>query len=200
MPAKTHGIVVLDFGGVLLRLRDPIDTFGIDMHAAEFNRMWLLSSSVRALECGQTDIDEFAVAAVREFALDYGSDEFLRRFELWPDRLFDGVIDLLDAIGRDHRLALLSNTNPVHWNRPDIAAVLEPRFDRLFLSWQTGHLKPDAVAFEDVIDFFGIEPGGALFLDDNPLNIEAAATAGFDARLTRGYDELRYNLEAAGII
>jgi len=200
MPGRAQSLVVLDFGGVLLGLRDPVETFGMDMDEASFHRMWLRSPAVRALESGSVGLEEFAAAALREFELDYDSDEFLRRFEHWPDRLFDGVTDLLARLRSRHTLALLSNTNPVHWNRPDIAPVLEPLFDKLFLSWQTGYLKPDAAAFDDVIAGCGIEAGRSLFLDDNPLNIDAASRAGFDARLTRGYDELCRNLAEAGAL
>ena len=38
--------------------------------------------------------------------------------------LFDGVTELLTKLAEDHTLALLSNTNPVHWNRDDIRPVL----------------------------------------------------------------------------
>lgn len=199
MATADSSIVLLDFGGVLLKLRDPLETFGVAGGAAHFNERWLLSAAVRSLECGASSIDEFATRAVTEFDLDYGPDEFIRRFENWPDELYEGIPGLLDRVASGYTLALLSNTNPLHWNRSDIGPILEPRFDKLFLSWQTGKLKPDADAFEDVVDYYGVGPGSILFLDDNSLNIQAATACGMRAVLTRGAAELNANLLAAGL-
>lgn len=199
MPIYEPSIVLLDFGGVLLRLRDPVQAFGIAEDAASFNERWLLSPAVRSLECGESSIDDFAARAVQEFELDYDTTEFLRRFENWPDVLYDGITELLDNVGARFTLALLSNTNPVHWNRADIGPILEPRFDRLFLSWQTGHVKPDPEAFDDVTNHYGVDAASIIFLDDNPLNVRAATARGLRAVLVRGGAELRSALAEAGL-
>jgi len=187
-------LVLLDMGGVLLDLNDPLPTFDLDMNQHDFMETWLLSPSVRELERGDMAITEFAAAIVDEFALPYSPAEFVRRFEAWPDEVHDGVSELLESIGRHHQLALLSNTSETHWNRDDIGGELTPLFHEVFLSYRTRHLKPDAAAFEDVIQHFGIDAGRILFLDDNPINIDAAKGCGMQAQLTRGFDSLVQNL------
>ena len=72
-------VILFDFGGVLLKLRDPVRTFGIGHDRDSFNNTWLMSEAVRALECGQIGIDEFASRAVQEFDLPYSEREFLER-------------------------------------------------------------------------------------------------------------------------
>ena len=98
------------------------------------------------------------------------------------------------------KLALLSNTNPVHWNHAGIADSLEPLFDRVFLSWQTGLLKPDIAAYAQVTESFGTKPQEIVFLDDNQMNLDGARTAGMQVRLTRGSAELATALQAAGLL
>ena len=192
-------LVLLDLGGVLLGLNDPIDTFSLDLEPDEFSETWLLSPAVRRLETAQTDTEQFAIEIVTEFALPYTPAEFLRRFHRWPDALFDGVPKLLDTISRSHQLALLSNTNAIHWDRDDIAEHIEPRLHGTFLSFRTGHMKPDLAAYEDVLSHFDVDAVNVLFLDDNRLNIDAAQQCGMHAMLTRGFDSLAENLSQAGI-
>ena len=54
-------------------------------------------------------------------------------------------------------------------------------FDHLFLSFETGHMKPDNRAFRHVIDQLSRPPEQILFFDDNPHNVEAARNAGMHA-------------------
>ena len=98
MPDKIH-VVLLDLGGVLLRLNDPLDTFGMDMCQDAFLEKWLLSKAVRKLERGKSTAQAFAEEMVQEFVLPYTAQEFLHRFERWPDALFDGAPELLCHIG-----------------------------------------------------------------------------------------------------
>jgi putative hydrolase of the HAD superfamily len=193
-------IILLDLGGVLLQLRDPLISFGIDTREEAFLEQWLLSPAVRKLERGDLAVEPFAIEMIREFSLPYSPQEFLRRFERWPDSLFAGVPELLQSVAENHQLALLSNTNATHWERDDIAGVLEPLIHNVFLSYRTGRVKPEPAAFEDVLTKLEATAERVLFLDDNPLNIDAARQSGMQARLTRGYEDLRQNLRDAGVI
>jgi len=73
-------------------------------------------------------------------------------------------------------------------------------FEHCFVSHLTGKIKPDAAAFEDVVDSLGCDPGQVLFLDDNMLNVEAAASVGMHARRVRGPTEAQRVLIQFGII
>jgi putative hydrolase of the HAD superfamily len=198
MPSAVQ-VVLLDLGGVLLNLHDPLVTFGLELQQDKFLETWLLSPSVRKFERGEISISQFASDIVAEFTLPYSPAEFARRFESWPDALYEGVPDLLKSIGRRYQVALLSNTNEAHWDREDVAGQLVPLLHAVFLSYQTRHLKPEPDAFEDVLQHFGIAADEFLFLDDNPLNIAAARKCGMQARLTNGFESLIQNLSRAGV-
>jgi HAD superfamily hydrolase (TIGR01509 family) len=47
------------------------------------------------------------------------------------------------------------------------------------LSYQTGHIKPEAEIYQLAIDQYGLTPGRTGYIDDLPGNIEAGSAAGF---------------------
>jgi HAD superfamily hydrolase (TIGR01509 family) len=192
-------VVLFDLGGVLLRLRNTGSNFGVGGDERQFHRSWLLSPSVREFERGAISAEQFARNIVTEMQLPYDWQEFLQRFDNWPDRLYPGVTAILDRLAADYRVALLSNTNQVHWERGDVAGLLEPLFHYTFLSFRTGLLKPDRESFEQVSAHFECQLHEILFLDDNPVNVDSANAIGLRAHLTYGIDGIRNVLARTGI-
>jgi glucose-1-phosphatase len=182
-------VAVFDLGGVLLKLRDPVETFDLAISEAEFLERWLRSPSVREFERGATDAETFARGVIDELELVMPWQELLRRFDSWPERLFPETAALLDGIPAGIGRVLLSNTNPAHWGRADISAALAGKLDRLFLSFETGLLKPDREAFDQVIAAYGAPADTFLFFDDNPLNVSGAVDAGMRGVLCKGPGE-----------
>jgi putative hydrolase of the HAD superfamily len=192
-PTRGNGISVIlfDLGGVLLHLRNIGSNFGLSGDETKFLRSWLMSPAVRDFERGAIVAEEFGRRIVRELALPYDWQEFMQRFDRWPETIYAGAPELLADLSARFRLALLSNTNAVHWGRDDVAGVLEPLFDAIFLSFRTGLLKPDSNSFAQIMKHYDCAASEILFLDDNPLNIEAANAMGINACLTRGMDGIR---------
>jgi HAD superfamily hydrolase (TIGR01509 family) len=58
-------------------------------------------------------------------------------------------------------------------------------FSDVFLSHQTGVLKPDKAAFSHVLNNRGVAPEEILFLDDNPGNVSAARKIGMNAECAK---------------
>ncbi len=192
-------VILFDLGGVLLHLRDIGSNFGLSGEERQFHRAWLMSPAVRDFERGAIAAEEFGRRIVAELRLPYDWKEFLQRFDRWPESVYPGVPELLTKLSAKYNIALLSNTNAVHWSRDDIAGVLEPLFDGIFLSFRTGLLKPDRSSFEQITKHYDCAASGILFLDDNPLNIEAASAMGINACLARGMDGVRSALRTNGI-
>ncbi len=193
-------VLLFDLGGVLLRLNSQIETFDLRLDDGEFLSRWIHSPAVREFERGAIEAESFAKSIVVEADLPYDWREFLDRFDSWPDELYPGITDLLDSIPSTFRRALLSNTNAIHWHRDGVADKLAHRLENIFLSYLTGHLKPDRDAFEMVQKELGFDASEIAFFDDNPTNIEAARKLGFQSILTRGEDDLRTSLGKLGII
>ena len=169
-----------------MHLRDPLRTFRLPGTQAAFFDRWLLSPAVREHERGAIGIAAFAARMVAELGLTMEPEEFIERFRAWPKRLYPETADLLAAIPENIPRVLLSNTNAAHWARADISGALEGLFDRQFLSFRTGLLKPDAAAFEQVLEAYAVAPRNVLFFDDSPHNVDAASRLGIEARLCRG--------------
>jgi putative hydrolase of the HAD superfamily len=182
-------VVVFDLGGVLLRLRDPLTNFDLELDEAEFQERWLRSPAVREFERGACDAETFGRTIVREFGLSMSWRSFLERFDAWPEQIYPETTLLLDAVPAGVGRVLLSNTNAAHWNRRDIALALTGRVDKTFLSFRTGLLKPDREAFMQVVRAYGMLPEAFLFFDDNPLNVSAARATGMRAVLCEGPNE-----------
>ena len=65
---------------------------------------------------------------------------------------------------------------------------------------ETGHVKPDAAAFEQVTHYYDCIPGDVFFIDDNPLNTAAACRYGMRATTCQGLQAVRAALQDAGIL
>ena len=85
-----------------------------------------------------------------------------------------------------YRLALLSNTNPIHID--EVRRRLGPFgygefarcFERIFYSYEMGLRKPDPTIYAAVDRELGItSPAEVLFIDDNAANIASAAAYGW---------------------
>ena len=95
-------------------------------------------------------------------------------------------------------VAVLSNTNKVHWDAGAGQWPLVGMFDHAFLSFEVGMVKPDREIFEHVVADLRVEPAQVLFLDDNRLNVDEARAAGLQAARVVGVSEARQALTAAG--
>lgn len=188
-------VLLLDLGGVLLELKDPVTTFSLDIDLESFKQRWLLSPAVQQLERGNISMADFSAAIIKELELKYDADEFLRRFNQWPGQLFPGTIELLQRLKQDYRLALLSNINPSHWQLDGIAERLTPIIEHCFLSYEIGAVKPDREAFLAVCQELNCQFADILFFDDNEINVAAARDLGIDARITEGLSGIRALLE-----
>jgi len=186
-------VLLLDLGGVLADLGDPVNAMDLDMSLAEFWKSWTSSEIVRAFETGRMGVADFLATVPEELGF-AGDTPFSHRFYAWELRLFPGVDDLIRNAAHDYRVALLSNTNEIHWRQVNESTDIFAAFDRVFLSYETGHFKPSQAAFQQVLEFFECSPGDVIFLDDSEPNIATALELGIDARKVVGVTELEQQL------
>jgi putative hydrolase of the HAD superfamily len=176
--------VLFDLGNVLVRFRGVervAELLGDGPVTEVLWERWLRSETVRAFEVGRLTPDEFARRFLDEFPLGLGHEELTSELESWISGPLDGALELLDELRPRYLVACLSNTNPLHWPRLFARMGLAERFERVFVSCETGLLKPDPAAFEHVRRELALPAGEILFFDDARLNVEAARAAGFQA-------------------
>jgi FMN phosphatase YigB (HAD superfamily) len=106
------------------------------------------------------------------------------------------MLDYVERLAKGRRVLLFSNTNREHWDY-----LLRLSGGRLggfeaYLSHEIGAAKPSLDAFRLVAARAGIDPGRSLFIDDKPVNVEAARRAGFRAEVFVGQAALEAYLAA----
>lgn len=201
MPATEISAVVFDLGGVLADFGGvgPMRELArIDSDEALWRR-WLSCEHVRRFERGGCSAEDFAAGLVAEWELDIEPSQFLADFSTWLAGPYDGALELVETVRQQAAVACLSNTNAVHWEAGASQWPLLKAFDRTFLSFQLGLVKPDTEIFERVVSDLGVPAERILFLDDNQINVDAARTVGIRAEQVQGVDQARAAVTAAGV-
>ena len=179
-------ILLFDLGGVLVDLANPVDAIGLELTDDEFWSTWLTSPLVQGFETGRLSASDF----VRKLGAEFGfndADEFDRALRRWRLPMFAGAEDKLRLLTQSHTVALLSNTNEIHWQHVESQSNVFEGFAKLFLSYETGNAKPTAAAFHDVVQYFDCDPAQIHFFDDSAGNVAAARREGLQAVQVSGW-------------
>lgn len=200
--AKGFDYLLFDLGGVLIELAGVprlLEWMEYRVDADGLNKKWLYSEAVRDYERGRISSKEYAEKMVEEFRLTISAEQFLKEYEFFPKDFYPGARELLSNLSKKYKVAVLSNTNELHWSRFGREECLAGIADRCFVSHLTGFMKPDIEAFLHIIGKLGCEPGRILFFDDNLPNVAAARNAGMQAEHVRDFGELKLRLQELGI-
>lgn len=128
---------------------------------------------------------------------------FERFTEVWnrvldPNPLIDST--LVEYLSKHYRLAVLSNTDPLH------VAELERRFDffrffpRRIYSCTVGATKPSPLIFREALRACKVTSEAALYIDDISAYVEAARQLGMSGIVFRSPEQLAADLERLGLI
>ncbi|MBF8270855.1 MAG: HAD-superfamily hydrolase, subfamily IA, variant 3 [Gammaproteobacteria bacterium] len=187
--ANNIEVILFDLGGVLVELSGVptlLSWSGETITPEKLWQRWLTSTAVREFETGRTRQDHFARQLIDEMSLRIDPDEFLASFTHWPRGMYPGAQELLSRIPPDYTLAVLSNSNSLHWPRMLDEIGVAGMFEHLFASHLIGKLKPDVEVFEHVLTELDCSPAGVLYVDDNQRNVDVARSLGIRAEVTQG--------------
>lgn len=106
---------------------------------------------------------------------------------------------LLAVLAAKHRLLLLSDTNPIHYEMIRTTYPLMRHFHGAVLSYEVGALKPAREIFEAAIARAECRPEEIFFTDDLEVNVEAARRHGIDAIQFQSAEQIARELAARGI-
>jgi len=188
-------------GGVIVRLSSLDDVLsGAGLSSDEIWERWILSDSVRSFESGGCDVDTFANGLIAEMGLDIGPDELIERFKRFPSGLFDRAEQLVRDVGAVCTTGILSNTNSLHWDTQTDHEIVQGLFDRQYLSFALGLVKPDADIYEYVVADLGLAASEIVFIDDNQINVDGALAVGMHGALAKGPAEARAALVELGVL
>jgi glucose-1-phosphatase len=191
-------LLLFDFGGVLVEFAGPKE-LGRHLRWASTPDVildrWTKCPHTDEFERGQLSPVEWAERFIHDWDVDLRPDAFLAQFTTWARRVLPGAKELLEQLRPHYRLAALSNSNELHWERNANELRILELFEFAISSHQVGLCKPDPAIFKVAIERAHVSsPGAIVFFDDLAANVDAARWAGLRAHQVRGVDELRARL------
>jgi glucose-1-phosphatase len=128
-----------------------------------------------------------------------GSAKAAQEWGVQPAIVDEDVLELSDEI-RSLGLRTAVLTNGTDTIPAEIAALgIARRFDAIFNSADIGFVKPDARAFEHVLDALGVTAAEVYFTDDSASKLAGAEGLSMRTHLFQGATNLRDDLMAAGV-
>jgi 2-haloacid dehalogenase len=101
---------------------------------------------------------------------------------------------------RGRRVAALSNFSAESWPWAAARFPFLGWFEGVVISGEVGVAKPDPAIYRIAIERLSLDPASTLFVDDVPVNVEAARACGIEAVVFEGPEQLRRDLEARGLL
>lgn len=192
--------IIFDLGGVLLNI-------DYDLTARAFKDLGLMSFDdiySQKQQSGLFDRFETGKISSEEFLVEVGAvlprASHQEIVDAWNAMLLDLPIhrlNLLNELGKEHRIFLLSNTNEIHEEaflniikRAYGSNVLFDHFEVVHLSHKIGYRKPDAECFEFVLETSSLRPEETIFIDDSVQHIEGAKNLGIRSFLLQSGQEI----------
>ena len=125
-------------------------------------------------------------------------------YERWDETIAGpiwGSVAILDALNeRGLPLYAITNYSAETFPRARRQFPFLALFRDILVSGEEGVVKPDPAIFARAIRRFGIRPGTALFIDDSPANVDAAAGCGFRTHRFVGPEDLCAALRRANLL
>lgn len=192
--------VLFDMGGVLVQLDSLENVLGPSgLTPDEIWDAWILSAAVQQFERGQCSVEHFADTILAEMRLEGTAAEFIERFVAFPRGLYPGAEELVASVPAGVTTAVLSNTSALHWENQESADIIQRMCHRSYLSYELGLAKPEREIFDHAVADLALAPEQILFIDDNMINVDGAATTGMQAGLAKGPEEAADVLRRFGV-
>lgn len=184
--------IIFDLGGVLFEVNyhltiNRFKEMGVpqfDVHYSQMNQMHLFDR----FERGEIPPTEFRKEINQIAGTSFSAKEI---DEAWNAMLLgfpEENLRFLEKAGKYFRTFLLSNTNLIHIEkfyemirRENGLEHIDCYFDNIYLSHEIGARKPEARAYEIILEENQLNPSETLFIDDSPQHVEGASDTGIHA-------------------
>lgn len=195
--------LIVDYGGVLMRTADRRPRRQLerqfDMAPGEVYDVVFHNPRWNDVQHGRIDSDAFWASVGEELELDAEQLDVFQRLFWSGDRLDEELVALIrDLRGRGYRTALLSNAPPDMEAYVAELGILDA-FDVTVVSGDEGVTKPAPEIYHLALERLDVAPEQAVFIDDTPVNVEAARRLGIRATRFRGLEPLRIWLREVGV-
>lgn len=131
-----------------------------------------------------------------------GSLTFEQFTEVWnraldPQPIQDG--GFLEKLGKRYRLALLSNTDPIHVAHLESSYDFMRYFPARIYSCGVGSSKPNPLIYREALRACKVNAQEAIYIDDVPAYAEAARRLGMTGIVFQSPEQLQSDLKLAGV-
>lgn len=113
---------------------------------------------------------------IKAIIFDFFGVVFIRK--KWDWKVDDELMGLVAALSERYRIGLLSNSSQASAKSILEAAGRIELFDEIIISSEVGFSKPQIEIFELALKRLGTKPEETVFVDDNPIHVEAAKSIG----------------------
>lgn len=196
-------VIVFDLGGVVVNVNLDTPLGMLFDNSRMFNDNTkdksALSGLMRKFETGNISTIKFHERIAGHLGLNLSIDEFKKVSNDAIEIGDIGINKIIQALSRKYKLAILSNTNPVHFEYIKDNYSIIGLFDHILLSYETGEVKPNIRAYEKVMNATSMLPSQHLLIDDRIENINAAKEIGMDGIQYKSIKSLIAALKERGI-
>jgi glucose-1-phosphatase len=158
---------------------------------SEIADRWSRCPHSQAFGLGKLSADDYAARFLRDWGIDLEPSRFVQEYRSWSRCLLPGARELLAVLRPRYRLAALSNSNALHWDRNSTEIGVTELFEVAISSHQVGLCRPDPAIYRLALDRLQVSPDAVVFFDDLRPNVVAASELGIRAFQVEGVDEVR---------
>ena len=198
-------VILFDLGRVLvdfdhLRAAQRISAF-CSKTPRQIYDLFFESGATIAFEAGKITPEDFYLQVKQMLGLKLSYDSFE---PIWNDIFFlsaknRSVFGLANTLRVNYKIAMLSNINILHYEYLRKNFPVFGAFDKVFLSFQLGLIKPDLEIYNLVIRDLGVSPQEIFYIDDRPELVESAKSLGIQGQVFVNFGQLINDLGDAGI-
>jgi HAD superfamily hydrolase (TIGR01509 family) len=122
--------------------------------------------------------------------------------EVWNRALDPNPIhsdSFFEQLSRNYRLALLSNTDPIHMSNEEARFSFFRFFPIRIYSYRVGASKPNPLIYREALKACKVRAEEAVYVDDVPAYADAARRLGMTGIVFQSPEQLRSDLRSLGI-
>ena len=197
--------VLFDLGNVLVDFDHRIATVKLlpfcGKNKREICDFFLDSPLISLFEEGKITPEEFFLRIQQSIRLKLDYEDFVT---IWNEIFFfsrknQAVYELARHLKTNCKIALLSNTNILHFNYLKKSFPVWDIFDQMFLSFELKLKKPDPLIYKKVLEELNLPPEAVFYTDDREDFVRQAQLEGIRAVVFSGISQLKNDLICSSV-
>jgi putative hydrolase of the HAD superfamily len=199
-------VILFDLGNVLIDFDFSIAAkrfaYFCEKGPKEITGLFLSSNIINLFEEGKISPKDF-FSQVKDM-LDLNIS-YARFIPIWNEVFFlsaknRSVYSLANNLRNNYRIAVLSNTNMLHYDYIKEYFPVFNIFNEVFASCKMGLIKPDPRIYKQVLEALDVKPEEVFYTDDREELVKSAAALKINGFVFTDYKKLKSDLINLGVI